>query len=245
MSTMADSATSAHRPVLTAREGEFAIYDNFLSQAEFAALGSYANSSEYRHVHNEGVRKVWRLHDGSPLQGETTFLGADLAPGRLSAAYAQKPIHRFLARLNDTVDVNARLVGERSSGWKRVSAAPWVYPAGTALSLHADNGRYSGSYTFFVHPRWGLHWGGYLLILNPSKYFEQQAMPDTNGFGHWWLSDDMETDAFEDPGVAVAILPRPNRLVLIAPHAYHMVTRVDANAGQNPRVSIAGFFQID
>jgi hypothetical protein len=60
-----------------------------------------------------------------------------------------------------------------------------------------------------------------------------------------WLSDEVETAQFADPGLALAVFAKPNRLVMISPRAWHMITRVDANAGQNPRVSIAGFFHLN
>jgi Rps23 Pro-64 3,4-dihydroxylase Tpa1-like proline 4-hydroxylase len=187
---------------------------------------------------------VWRLHDGSPLQGETAYLRADtqLADSQSTTTTSQRAIHNFLARLNEVVDENSRLIGERLTRWKSVSAAPWIYPSGTGLSLHADSSRYSGSYTFFLHPKWGLHWGGYLMIFNPARYCAETRAPYSAGFVLPWLSDDVENKEFGDPGVATAVFAKPNRLVLIAPSAYHMVPRVDANAGQNTRISIAGFF---
>jgi hypothetical protein len=230
---------AAHRSVLTVRAEEFAIYDEFLPPEEFSALARYANSSSYHEVHEKGVRKVWRLHDGSPLQGETSYLGADAKP---VDDPAKRPIQSFLARLNEVVDANAGLVGARSTHWERVSAAPWVYPAGTGLSLHADSTRYSGSYTFFLHGMWGLHWGGYLMIFNPTEYCGLHTAPYAMGFQLPWLSDDTENKEFEHPGLAISVFAKPNRLVLIAPRAYHMVTRVDANAGQHARISVAGFF---
>jgi Rps23 Pro-64 3,4-dihydroxylase Tpa1-like proline 4-hydroxylase len=119
-----------------------------------------------------------------------------------------------------------------------------VYPAGSGLSLHADSNRYSGSYTYFLHPRWGLHWGGYLMIFNPERYGVNGTAPYSEGFVLPWLSDDLENRAFEVPGLAISIFPKPNRLALISRNAYHMVSRVDANAGQNARISVAGFFHI-
>jgi hypothetical protein len=232
-----------HRSRLSVRAEEFAIYDDFLPQAEFSALARYANNSSYHEVHKNGVRKVWRLHDGSPLQGETAYLAADA--GNAPTDSASAPLDRFLKRLDGAVSDHPDLVGERVRDWKKVSAAPWVYPAGTGLSLHADSTRYSGSYTFFLHRRWGLHWGGYLMIFNPGKYgAEKPAAPYAEGFVLPWLSDDVEAAQFADPGLALAVFAKPNRLVIISPHAWHMVTRVDANAGQNPRVSIAGFFHV-
>jgi Rps23 Pro-64 3,4-dihydroxylase Tpa1-like proline 4-hydroxylase len=240
---LADSAnhikTAGHASVLTTRAEEFAIYDEFLSLEELSALRRYANSSTYHSVHEKGVRKVWRLHDGSPLLGATSYLSAD---AELAVDDATNPIQVFLARLNEVIDANTGLLGERSTHWEKVSAAPWIYPAGTGLSLHADRTRYTGSYTFFLHRQWGLHWGGYLMIFNPTEYCGRPAARYVNGFELPWLSDEAETKEFEHPGLAISVFAKPNRLVLIAPTAYHMVTRVDSNAGQNARISVAGFF---
>jgi hypothetical protein len=237
----------AHCPRLSVRAEEFAIYDDFLPQAEFSTLARYANNSGYHQVHQNGVRKVWRLHDGMPLQGQTAFLGAGAQDAAAASASTDKaPLDRFLKRLDGVVSDHSDLVGERDKDWKKVSASPWIYPVGTGLSLHADSKRYSGSYTFFLHRRWGLHWGGYLMIFNPARYGTAQgAAPYAEGFVFPWLSDDVETAQFADPGLALAVFAKPNRLVMISPRAWHMVTRVDANAGQNPRVSIAGFFHLN
>jgi Rps23 Pro-64 3,4-dihydroxylase Tpa1-like proline 4-hydroxylase len=244
MSEMDTRTMEIHAPRLTIRAEEFAIYDNFLPESEFEALAAYGNYANYREVHEKRVRKVWRLHDGTPLQGETAYLQAVAKPddGQSNAATDAKPIDRFLVRLSEIVDANSQLVGERSTHWKRISASPWIYPMGTGLSLHVDSGRYSGSFTFFLHPRWGLHWGGYLMIFNPKKYCEQATAPYAAGYVLPWLSDEIENKQFEDPGLAVSVFPKSNRLVLISPKAFHMVSRVDVNAGQNPRVTIAGFF---
>ena len=236
--------TDAHTSRPTAEAEEFAIYDDFLPADEFAALAAYANNCNYHEVHEKGVRKVWRLHDGTPLQGETTYMKAASKPENGQLPPGQSPVHHFLARLNEVLDENSQLVGERLKDWKSVSAAPWVYPMGSGLSLHADSNRYSGSYTYFLHSRWGLHWGGYLMIFNPARYSVKRTAPYSSGFVLPWLSDEIEVRAFEDPGLAISIFPKPNRLALISRNAYHMVSRVDANAGQNPRVSVAGFFHI-
>ncbi len=241
---MSDSASPGHMPRLRMAVEEFAIYDDFLAPEQFAALARYANAANYRQVHATGVRKVWRLHDGAPLQGDTTYLSAaSPADGRSSEETADQPLDAFLRRLDSVVDAHPDLVGARCTRWTKVSAAPWIYPVGTGLSLHND-GRYSGSYTFFLHPRWGLHWGGYLMIFNPFKYCGEVTVANLRGPQFPWLSFEAEDSEFEEPGVAAAVFAKPNRLVLIAPDAHHMVTRVDANAGQHARISVAGFFHV-
>ena len=59
-----------------------------------------------------------------------------------------------------------------------------------------------------------------------------------------WLADDGEDDGSEgdDPGIAISIVPKPNRLVLLGPNRPHRIHRVDTNAGTHARASIAGFF---
>ena len=43
-------------------------------------------------------------------------------------------------------------------------------------------------------------------------------------------------------GFARCIFPKRNRIVFIANNAYHMVTRVNEQCGDNLRMSIAGFY---
>jgi Rps23 Pro-64 3,4-dihydroxylase Tpa1-like proline 4-hydroxylase len=57
-----------------------------------------------------------------------------------------------------------------------------------------------------------------------------------------FLTDDQETQRAFDPGLAQTVLPKPNRIVFISPTAQHLLTRVDVNAGQTARLSVAGFF---
>ena len=45
-----------------------------------------------------------------------------------------------------------------------------------------------------------------------------------------------------DQGMGQAIFPKGNRIVFIGPKVYHMITRVNETAGDNVRMSIAGFF---
>src|SRR5438270_799711 len=112
----------SHTSRPTVQAEEFAIYDDFLPEDDFAALAAFANVCNYHQVHEKGIRKVWRLHDGAPLQGETTYMKATAKPGDSQVPPGHSPLHRFLARLNEVLDENSALVGERHSDWKSVSA---------------------------------------------------------------------------------------------------------------------------
>jgi Rps23 Pro-64 3,4-dihydroxylase Tpa1-like proline 4-hydroxylase len=57
-----------------------------------------------------------------------------------------------------------------------------------------------------------------------------------------WLNANNAEDRLMETGLAKCIFPKKNRLVFIHPQTYHMVTRVNEAAGDNPRMSLAGFF---
>ncbi|HEV2718644.1 MAG TPA: 2OG-Fe(II) oxygenase [Thermoanaerobaculia bacterium] len=101
--------------------------------------------------------------------------------------------------------------------WNCISIRPHIHPSGSSLSLHHDGRdyRYTGSGTFYIHREWNFHWGGHLLVFDPGK---------------------------RDAGVALCVLPKPNRLVFLNHDVEHMVTRVDPRAGDRPRVALTALF---
>lgn len=200
-------------------------------------------------VHAERCRKVWRLNDGFPLQGKTYYYNAGPSiPGTERQSYPTGTVlDEFYEAMMDAAEDFAAIVGRQGVEWLSVTAAPWVYPVGSALSFHQDSGEsskhhtYMGAYSFYVHPSWNIHWGGWLIV------FEEASLPLWNMDKRTavfppWLSDDSEQHLVSEPGVARCIAPAPNRVVFIGPNTPHLISRVDANAGSKPRVSIAGFF---
>jgi hypothetical protein len=108
-----------------------------------------------------------------------------------------------------------------------------------SLTISQDGVLYSGAFTFFAHPEWRLHWGGYLVLLDPRT----RSVDIANGeLSPPFLGDSEESLRAFDPGFALAVLPKPNRIVFLSSTALHLMTRVDANAGQAARISVAGFF---
>lgn len=218
---------------LTLSTEQIAVYDEFLPQGAFEALLPYVATAGLEIVHRDNWAKVWRLGDGFPLQGtrmstyrtDTSLYQPDEKPRYPTGT----PIDAF----TEAVD---RVIG---AGLTRLTVSPAVYRQGCGLSLHRDRFGYSGSYTYFIHHDWNFHWGGHLLILD-----RRTEDPDGDGNPHdlHFLSDERQNRVATEPGIAVCILPKPNRLVFIAPEAHHMITRVDANAGDRARVSLVGFF---
>ena len=232
-------------PRITFQSGQIIVMDDFLDAGGFDRVLDYCGQVEYRSVHSNLRSKVWRIGDGVPLQGPTTYWTNDrdaFAPDE------QRPLHPtgsaidiFIDRLVFVLHYAEQLIGSPVNNWFDFSVAPWIYPAGSGLSLHQDGFSYSGAYTYFAHRSWNVHWGGYLLVMDPrtsSPRYHEILGPHV-----FWIDDEKESNPALEPGFAHCIFPRPNRLVLIGPEAQHLLSRVDANAGNRPRISIAGFSQ--
>lgn len=112
----------------------------------------------------------------------------------------------------------------------------WKYGLGSAMYLHSDGpDSYLGSFIYWFHDEWRLDWGGHLLIFNDipassgSRTIKEKILPATRENKYW-----------DNDAVAMAVLPKPNRLVYLPPTIPHMVTQVvDSNA---KRLSVTGFF---
>lgn len=227
------------------RSANLAVYDNVLSPAELRELLHWAERLEYESVHKVKWTNVWRMHDGAPLRGPTGFFlrSADNAgskSGPLSDPRGKlQPLSDRQGKLQPFVSKLRRIALESCpdilGSWASFSVTPWIYPAGSGLSLHRDSYPYKGSFTFYFHPEWKLHWGGWLLSLAEQR----------GEFGELNISvfdDSREADLVASEGYGRWILPKPNRLVMIAPHTRHLISRVDQNAGSCLRLSLAGFF---
>jgi hypothetical protein len=217
------------------------VYDDVLSPGDFAALFAHLNSLEYQSVHARSWRKVWRLHDGDPLTSKAVWLYPEPPDDKTDEPKypTGTPIDPLVAWIAARAPEVEHLIGRGGADWRRLSAAPWVYPPGSGLSLHQDGVLYTGAFTFFAHREWRIHWGGQLLVLDPvtapGGSPPSALMPP-------FLGDDQESERALSPGLALAVFAKPNRIVFLGPTAQHLMTRVDPNAGQHPRVSVAGFF---
>jgi hypothetical protein len=152
-----------------------------------------------------------------------------------AASSASRPVDAFAHSIRDVLGEVSSLVGEIPADWDTISVTPWLYARGTSLSLHRDGPPYSGSYTYFLHPRWDLHWGGWLFVLAPAE--------DNTHVRRAFLDNRAEAELISATGYGTCILPMPNRAVFISPRARHMISRVDDNAGNSVRISLAGFMQ--
>lgn len=232
-------------PIL--REEGLVVADDVLSADRFKALCQEVAYGEYRWVHAQKWDKAWRAWDGQPLRGESVYYDPSNVFGWRGATYpTATSVDALIDSVRHTAAACTDVVGVEGLDWVALYLSPWLYPVGSALSLHRDANLYTGSFTFFVHPRWSVHWGGELLASrgafsdhagrDSAEVFESLRAGDEP-----WMTDEASGDA-DGSGIATSVSPRPNRLVLIGPDRPHRIARVDQNAGARVRASIAGFF---
>lgn len=216
------------------------VIDDFLPAAEFAQVQGLVSRSEYKLCHEGAVSKVWRPGDGMPLHSDPLYFASREVPAQLRQAYAFHPFNNALdglfERVHAMLKAQEALFGSEGRDWEGFVARQYVYPAGSALSLHTDGGeRYAGGFIYYCQPRWNVHWGGALIILDSRT----RLAPATDF--NVWLNPASEEESALSPGVGSCIFPKANRLVLLAPDTLHLISRVDASAGMACRMSVAGF----
>jgi len=239
-------ATKRRRPRMVFHSKTIIVYDDFLPEPVFDAVFSICNSADYLSVHRESWSKVWRLHDGEPLRGPTWYwsLGKPKPERKRSSYPTRTALDKFIEALCLRRAEIAPVVGTAGTDWDAFSICPWIYRAGSGLSLHQDGEPYSGAYTFYVHRQWKIHWGGHLLVLDRQRRSTADRSTGESAVGVHppWLDDRLDDTYTRAPGISTCIFPKPNRLVLVSGHVPHLVTRVDASAGDHARVTLAGFF---
>jgi len=245
------SAPAQHAPRKVYESPEAIVFDDFLPDDAWERIFAFCLKTDYEHINTKGaISRAWHVHDGFPLR--STLNAFYYAEG------VEKPSgdHVYPTRTDMDVLVDSlvkvqpqveHLIGKQGSDWGHVSATAWMYPHGTGLSMHDDgSGVYAGAYVYFLNPEWRLHWGGLLLLVegegNRLVYDHRRAGDEMDFYKRKWLHANAMDELLMEHGFARCIFPKRNRIVFIANNAYHMVTRVNEAAGDNLRMSIAGFF---
>ena len=150
-------------PRLVFESEQVAVFDDFLDPDAFLRVLAYCAGAQYHSVHATGWRKVWRANDGYPLQGGTVYWVPPDAESADTPPKARYPvgadIDLFIDRLVSVISNGRMIIGTPGRDWTDFTVAPWIYPCGSALSLHQDGFRYSGAFTYFAHRSWNIHWG--------------------------------------------------------------------------------------
>ncbi|WP_280362534.1 2OG-Fe(II) oxygenase family protein [Nocardia wallacei] len=213
----------------TQRGDRFVVIDDFLDPAELTAARRMLHRASFESI--ESV--VSPADDGRALRSRGTYFGPEL--GRPNVRGGRPAVYE---KLGGVVHSEPGLYGRAERDWDRVSFAFWKYPAGSRLGWHNDAGQGRwGEFVLFLHERWPASWGGELLLLDvdaESLVRPDDAAPDN-------LLRRMEVLVERCPSNPVAIVPKPNRLVLVRTGTIHTISRVDPVAGDNLRCTLTGF----
>lgn len=226
------------------------IFDDFLPEDVFQRVYGHVIKAPYETINTGKVSRAWHLQDGHPLRSQVNvfcYAPDEEKPTGNHVYPTKEDIDLFVDHLLAIQPEVEQLIGRQGSEWAHVTATSWLYPPGTGLSLHDDgSGIYSGAYTFFLNPYWRMHWGGLLIMVDEECNRRIHEFRETNGqmefYKRKWLNANAIDDLIMEHGFGKCILPKRNRIVFIANDAYHAVTRVNEQAGDNVRMSIAGFF---
>jgi hypothetical protein len=211
--------------VETQRGNRYVVIDDLLPASEFGATGELFEASRL------GAAKSAIAPDADGVARRSK--GVRL-PYTTSEKTGRPPVY---TRITQAIREEPGIFGDSGADWNEVSFTFWQYPAGSRLSWHDDSRpARRGAYVFFAHPRWDASWGGELLLIDADS-----RLIDDGGAGE---RDERPPigELIVRAGVnPVAILPRPNRLVLFSSNTFHMVTRVDGTAGEQVRCTLTGF----
>jgi len=102
---------------------------------------------------------------------------------------------------------------------------------------------------YFLNETWRSHWGGLLIVMDPAvnDHVDQQTR-DQDGkqwYRRRWLHENqLEELMLSGGGLGRVVFPKANRIVFLGNTVLHMVTRINEEAGDCVRLSLAGFFNL-
>jgi len=235
---------------------QFIVFDDVMPEQELDEIWRYLQFVSLAGVDSAYDQdSPWPISDGWPLTGETVVVAAKSGGLRLRAdeapADATYPtgtaLDHVFEKLQCLLPQVEACVGKTGKDWNRISATPYVYPSGTALSWHADGSQCTGAFTFYAHPVWKAQWGGELLVAERSGKlpYSGSATPAPHSLEEklrYRFDKRAMNEHLSRPGVGRFIMAIPNRLVVLAGGNPHKVARVDPSAGDRVRATISGFF---
>jgi hypothetical protein len=216
----------------TIEHPHFRVVDDFLDEDVWTELWTHFQFVELLPVTRS--LGAWKLDDGVPLGGQ------EIVVDRRNSGPSASPIGHVIDALLAQPQLYEGLVRDT---WTRVSARPYVYPRETGLSWHVDDHElYAGAFIYYAHPRWDAHWGGELLLAElPAGEDDEGEDDDELPIMAYRFETEAYSERLLDMGCGNFVMPKPNRLVLLA-GAPHMIARVSSAAGHNVRASVSGFF---
>ena len=235
----------------------FLVVDDFLEEDLYQDLRDQLVCDDYQHINTSGpIQRAWHIQDRFPLRSTTNWFfdpRQDLRQASLPLdvqAAAITPLDGFMQAVFDFQQQHIPFIGQHGSDWQDFSTTAWIYPPGTGLSMHNDGVNvYRGAYAYFLNDEWRSHWGGLLIVMDQAvnravQEHENHTDPQIWYRRRWLHENELEQLMLEAGGLGTCIFPRRNRIVFLDGNVYHMVTRINEEAGDHLRLSLAGFFNV-
>jgi hypothetical protein len=241
---------SGHKPRKVLESKQALIFDDFLPEDVYERIYSFAVKTDYEYINTKGkVSRAWHVQDGFPLRSSLNLFYYPEGIQKPQGDYVYPTKTDFDIFMDHLLAIQPHIehfTGKMGKDWAHLTATCWIYPHGTGLAMHDDgSGVYTGAYAYFLNPTWKVHWGGLNLMIEDegnARVHEYRKKDQMDFYNRKWLNANSLDDLLMEPGMARCIFPKRNRIVFIANDAYHMVTRVNEQCGDNLRMSIAGFY---
>ncbi|HET6353214.1 2OG-Fe(II) oxygenase [Streptomyces sp.] len=215
---------------IVASGARYRVIDDFLPPNELAEIRSLMKHRRFEEV----ASVIYPETDGHAFRSRGAVLRQDTgAPTAESREDAQPAAFQTILR---ELGAHPDMFGAPGENWSAVGFSFWHYPAGSRLGWHNDvaTGRL-GEFVFFLHEEWKASWAGELVILDADP---EAVDVDTTGMS---AMEAVEAKASLASHALTAIVPKPNRLVLVQEGTIHCINRVDRTAGTTLRQTMTGF----
>lgn len=214
---------------------DFAVLDEVFSAQDLESIQAYVvERAPLEYINRVSLERVFSHADGSPLHSPSVVVepeetadglrplrDAPVLDGPNRYSYPSDcPVDKVIDWILGHAAELEPWLGRAVEHWKTLSAGAWVYPQGTGLDWHADDGHYTGAFAFYCHPTWKSRWSGEFMVAH--RPFEPPRWSESGTF----------------------VVPRSNRMVILRGGTPHKINRVSPLAGENLRCSISGFFDV-
>jgi hypothetical protein len=224
------------------------VVDDFVPNSEFEALRAMFRTQEFRRV-GDGVELNSTLRLGDPItyssaknyyirirpkEKNDRDVKAETVRDTLERSIVcyptGSPIDFYFERIQLLRDIRLpEFSGFHAADIQEISARCSMTSRGSNSSCNADHSQ-SCSHFFYVHRAWNCDWGGELVIDEPECCDKHVGIVGAN-----------DNPSLVPFGFATAVMPKPNRLVIVAPNRPHKIASVDPNAGDSLRMSYHGY----
>ena len=237
---------------------QFTVIDDLLSPSDAEQVWRWFHVAPFFPNDMRGLHGAWRLDDGRVFRGPDVYYGevAKQVSEHHEGAFAHPTgtaLDLLIAGFVENGQHYEALVGKEGKDWRTIAMAPRIYERHSSLYWHRDTPSVvTGSCTYYAHPEWNVQWGGELFIAHPSALnIPDRCGPsmiepkEVMGRGKVQLSGHLDNsevnDQLMDAGMGYYVMPKPNRLVVMRTGNPHMITKVQAAAGDHVRASVTMF----